>query len=492
MICCPPCMAADVLAPGFWEVGSYKHNVKRFKDGVEQLDDYCKMSKERAEIEAKYSKMLSQHAEKWRAHVDRTVSAGSVKTVWHEIIGEAATLARVHNSLKDNLIDDVMNETSTYRKNILHNSVFKGPKEVREIEDHFEKAQKPWKKLVDKMEDKRSKYYNVCRQEKSALVNLQNSQADTSVSQDAGIKFRERHEKLKEEVQRTKIDYQKTLTNLNEYKNVYIEAMAHVFKMCQEKEMDRSQFLISMIQKTQTHYAGLIRSSQMSGLHQQLEQSIRSADTEAIKRDLAQWSRVNGVDASSDWPNFVDYSPEIRNIAARGGSSKDAGGVILTRQINRSEDIASTHSNTLPSVAVNTASSHEDVGRGSPKSSSESDTSTFDSRKHNSTTNKYKHQPQSAIQPPSWHPSEGPDSPPLSTETPDSAKYGDFEEFTTSKPAVVLYDYAAAEGDEIALRKGETIEVLTEPDSLGWCTGRVNGNVGLFPASYVQCHSDKA
>ncbi|CCD66642.1 SH3 domain-containing protein [Caenorhabditis elegans] len=489
-------MAADVLAPGFWEVGSYKHNVKRFKDGVEQLDDYCKMSRERAEIEAKYSKMLSQHAEKWRAHVDRTVSAGSVKTVWNELIGEATALSRVHNSLKDCLIDDIVNETTTYRKNSLHTSVFKGPKEIREIEDHFEKAQKPWKKLVDKMEDKRGKYYNVCRQEKSALVNLQNCQTDTSVSPDAATKFRERHEKLKEEVQRTKVDYQKTLTNLNEYKNVYMEAMAHVFKMCQEKEMDRSQFLIGIVQKTQRHYANIIRNSQMSGLHQQLEQSIRSADSEAVKRDLAQWSSVNGVDAFSEWPSFVEYSPEIRNIAARGGSTKDAGGVILTRQINRSEDIPSTHSNTLPSVAVNTASSHEDVGKSSPKSSSESDTSTFDSRKHNSTANKYKNQPQNTtqIQPPpvGWHPSDGPDSPPLSTETPDSAKYGDFEEFTTSKPAVVLYDYAPAEGDEIALRKGEMIEVLTEPDSLGWCTGRVSGNVGLFPASYVQCQGEKS
>lgn len=24
-------MAADVMAPGFWEIGAYKHNVKRIK-----------------------------------------------------------------------------------------------------------------------------------------------------------------------------------------------------------------------------------------------------------------------------------------------------------------------------------------------------------------------------------------------------------------------------------------------------------------------------
>ena len=46
------------LTPGFWEVGGYKNNVKRIRDGIEQLEDLSKMVKERAEIEAKYAKAL--------------------------------------------------------------------------------------------------------------------------------------------------------------------------------------------------------------------------------------------------------------------------------------------------------------------------------------------------------------------------------------------------------------------------------------------------
>ncbi|CAI5455672.1 unnamed protein product [Caenorhabditis angaria] len=492
-------MAADVLAPGFWELGSYKHNVKRIKDGIDQLDDFCKMNRERAEIEAKYSKMLAQYSEKWKSHVDRTIPAGSVKTVMNELIGESSAISRIHNNLKDHLLEDIVKDTTNFRKNSLHTSVFKGPKEIREIEDLFEKAQKPWKKLIDKMEDKRAKYYSACRQEKSAMVNLQNSQTDSSISADHASKFRDRHEKLREEVQKTRVDYESSLNKLSEYKNVYIEAMSHVFKMCQEKEFDRSQFLIAVVSKTQKFHAELIRSSQLSGLHQQLEQTIKSSDADSIKRDLAQWSSVNGVDAHCNWPSFHEYSPEHRNIAARG-STKDTGGVILTRQINKSDDIpvataTQITTNTLPSVAVNTTISTTtyDVGKTSPKSSSDSDTNTFDSRKHNNTTNKssYNNNNHQTAPPIGWNPASAPDSPPLSSETPDSAKYGDFEEFTTSKQALVLYDYAPAEGDEIPLKKGDMIEVLTDPDSLGWCTGRSNNKVGLFPASYVQCQNSK-
>ena len=46
------------VAPGFWEIGAYKSNVKRIKDGVDQIDELSRMTRERAEIEAKYVKSL--------------------------------------------------------------------------------------------------------------------------------------------------------------------------------------------------------------------------------------------------------------------------------------------------------------------------------------------------------------------------------------------------------------------------------------------------
>uniref|UniRef100_A0A1I7WTY9 Transposase n=1 Tax=Heterorhabditis bacteriophora TaxID=37862 RepID=A0A1I7WTY9_HETBA len=49
-------MAADVLAPGFWEIGSYKHNVRRIKadtsisqDGAQKFRD--RLEKTRDEVQ---------------------------------------------------------------------------------------------------------------------------------------------------------------------------------------------------------------------------------------------------------------------------------------------------------------------------------------------------------------------------------------------------------------------------------------------------------
>uniref|UniRef100_A0AC34FYF8 SH3 domain-containing protein n=1 Tax=Panagrolaimus sp. ES5 TaxID=591445 RepID=A0AC34FYF8_9BILA len=65
----------------------------------------------------------------------------------------------------------------------------------------------------------------------------------------------------------------------------------------------------------------------------------------------------------------------------------------------------------------------------------------------------------------------------------DAITYGDFGQL--KGPAKALYDYIPIEGDEIELKKGELLEVLSGPDHLGWCMGRKNNETGLFPASYV-------
>lgn len=53
--------------------------------------------------------------------------------------------------------------------------------------------------------------------------------------------------------------------------------------------------------------------------------------------------------------------------------------------------------------------------------------------------------------------------------------------------AVVQFDYAAREPDELTLKKGDVITDV-EPMLDGWMEGYKDGKKGMFPDNYVKVH----
>lgn len=57
-------------------------------------------------------------------------------------------------------------------------------KERKEMEDAFKKAQKPWSKLLQKVNKAKADYHTACKQEKSASNQERNATGDSSFSMD--------------------------------------------------------------------------------------------------------------------------------------------------------------------------------------------------------------------------------------------------------------------------------------------------------------------
>ena len=76
-------------------------------------------------------------------------------------------------------------------------------KEKKDMDDQFKKVQKPWAKLLNKVNKTKQDYHNACKAEKTAINQERNASGDSSLSPDqvssahVSPLFVSRHPKLK-------------------------------------------------------------------------------------------------------------------------------------------------------------------------------------------------------------------------------------------------------------------------------------------------------
>jgi len=89
----------------------------------------------------------------------------------------------VHMKIRDNLCSDVSTQIKVWQKDNYHQTLMQ-MKERKDMEDLFKKAQKPWAKLLTKVEKAKADYHSACKAERSATNQERNATADSSLSPD--------------------------------------------------------------------------------------------------------------------------------------------------------------------------------------------------------------------------------------------------------------------------------------------------------------------
>ncbi|RXG73600.1 Protein kinase C and casein kinase substrate in neurons protein 1 [Armadillidium vulgare] len=165
--------------------------------------------------------------------------------------------------------------------------------------------------------------------------------------------------------------------------------------------------------------------------YEELYHTVSNADYE---KDLRWWSNKHGVNMPMNWPAFEDYNPDLHRISKKGGKGL-VGGVnddVTLKSINQNKNASplttkTSENNRNSAVSSNGVSGEDDE----------------------------------------WDYSE---------RLVDPNKPG--------VPVRALYDYVGVEDDELSFKTGDTFEKLEDQDEQGWCTGRKDGRIGLYPANY--------
>ncbi|XP_076663998.1 protein kinase C and casein kinase substrate in neurons protein Synd isoform X3 [Andrena cerasifolii] len=432
----------------FWEPGNYKRTTKRIEDGHKLCDSLMALVQERAEIEKSYAKALKNWSKNWNDKIEKGPEYGTTEAAWKGVLVESDRLCDLHLRVKENLCNDIIHQVKTWQKDTYHKSMMT-LKERKEMEDAFKKAQKPWVKLLQKVEKAKSEYHNSCKTERTAANMERNASADSSLSPDQMArgsenvkKMQDRVQKTKEEVQKAKEKYEATLQEINQYNPKYMEDMTQVFEKCQEMEAQRLQFFKEVLFGIHK-CLNISQDPILPQIYEEFYHTINNADHE---KDLKWWSNNHGVNMAMNWPQFEEFPPVNNKSKSKPSSrviSTDGGhGDSKTDTISSGKN--SSEKNNHDGNAVNR-------------------TSTIT----NGTNVKQESNP---FEEEEWDEDGGE---PLV----DNGEPG--------VPVRALYDYEGAEADELSFKQGDIFEKLEDEDEQGWCKGRKDGKVGLYPANYV-------
>ncbi|CAF1283001.1 unnamed protein product [Rotaria magnacalcarata] len=296
-------MENDLYLPqtdSFWEIGKYNRAVKRCDDGNKLTSDLISMLNERAELEKAFSKMLKSWSKKWSDYVAKSSEFGSMTTAWKAIMGEADASAEIHQSVNDELQNDLIPAIKSWQKTKYVKSMMH-IKPTKDFDEEFKRAQKPWAKLYVKVDKYKRDYHTATKNLKMAETQENNSKLDGSVPLDQRAKATEKLDKCRKEKEAAKTKYNEGLQELNRANPKYMDDMNDVFSRCQTFEKDRLVKFREFFGATEKCLD--LSHRLQSANFQQFSQIIKNCDAD---KDLIWWSEIYGAGMKMNWPTFEE------------------------------------------------------------------------------------------------------------------------------------------------------------------------------------------
>ncbi|XP_062705577.1 protein kinase C and casein kinase substrate in neurons protein 1 isoform X2 [Aedes albopictus] len=455
----------------FWEPGNYKRTTKRIEDGYRLCTDLQTLIQERAEIEKGYAKNLKAWSKKWGELIEKGPEYGTTEAAWKGILTEADRLSDLHLKVKDNLCTDVMHQIKVWQKDNYHKTMMH-IKERKEMEDQFKKAQKPWAKHLTKVEKCKADYHAACKTERSAANQERNASSDSSLSNDQLKKMQDRTARTKDEVSKCRERYEQALQEINKYNPVYIEDMTSVFIKCQEMEETRLRFFKNVLFSIHK-CLNISEDPSLPQIYKEFHHTVNNADH---LKDLKWWSNNHGVNMGMSWPTFVEYPPPASNNTKNSINRTSASLSISNSNSNANNgnaQRATTPSQESPKSESASMKNSSDTATTPPRTSPARTVGGGTAVVTNGTNGKANDSQNPFDEEEEWDEGDGADNILVDNGEP-------------GVPVKALYDYEGAESDELTFKMGDVFEKLEDEDEQGWCKGRKDGRVGLYPANYVE------
>ena len=290
---------------GFFEPGEYRRCIHRYELGNDALGYFSSMLDERATLEHNYVNNLRSWSRKWHGELTKSKEYSTNKAVWDQIVSTGEQMADVHQTIASNLRDNIQPKLKQWRKDNYEKS-FLNYKKSREIEKEFETIQKPWKKLLDTIEEAKENYQKLtkllreCEEQRLTMTDeISNEQQKQIVDKFIQVKL---------DLENAKNKYENLLRDVSvdaDARQRYEANMTEVFLRFQAFEKKRLEFFKSIFTdylKTLQHQNAFIK------MLDDYENALKRHNAQV---DLDDWYKNYGPAAPSNYPRFEEFQENL-------------------------------------------------------------------------------------------------------------------------------------------------------------------------------------
>ncbi|KAI0988623.1 hypothetical protein GJ496_006210 [Pomphorhynchus laevis] len=305
---------------GFYEPQQYSIVLRRCDEGYELTNALLRMYEERAEIEQRYTEDLRSWVHRWKSYLDKSNEYGTNKAAWYAVVNSSDKDAEMHTNMRYRLFNDVINKVEQFKKEKYSRSLTARVKKSKEFEREFEACQKPWLKLLAKIENSKRDYHASLRKLNHGHNVEKTVHTDVGSTEEQRKKITEKVDICRKEMEFARDRYRQNLRDADDYKERYVNAMNCVFEKCQLFERSRLDFFRESFESyvdviMQVKEADIKRSALIAKEGIQLHDSAK---------DLEWWSCTYGLGTANltKWPQFEECKDRLCETLSQAISQK--------------------------------------------------------------------------------------------------------------------------------------------------------------------------
>ena len=130
---------------------------------------------------------MQQWSKKWEGKIDKgaEVFSASTRSAWQGLLVEADANSKEHLRVEQKITGELQNKTTHWRKDNYQKAIMTSKhKLTKKVEDGFEKVQKPWAKLLGKVDRSKNSWHATCKTVQGLEKTVAKFEASSKVTPD--------------------------------------------------------------------------------------------------------------------------------------------------------------------------------------------------------------------------------------------------------------------------------------------------------------------